>query len=434
MADLPPFTTQDVNAAIDQVRSFGIPKNRRSTKFCLVAGNDHLPPKYVLTLAAKRSLGRELEASEFYGGSQTNQLLQDLGFEVRACGCGGGVASQVTSKPAPRHKKTASKPAITTKREKKAGSDTQARQPGLLSGLKRAMSKLLKPEPAPSPKTAKPGPAANTTIVRIVVDGQPPGDQKSAERMLLAAFKKWPKGVKTKFAITPGGFVTGRWPERTTIPLGWDSRGRDLARLTREAELWLEDVATPRVFDAAEGRTDVLTIGIDLDGGPNGAHAELVAVYDVSARQFVRWTGKSYPTGDQEHTLYHLTDLDSHLIKLAGERVLVLGCHDLMMYDPRGQANTTQGSQKHQRSHTMHALVTRFKPTVVLQHPHSTYSPAIWRNAWAKLRRDTPTVRTWGSGIAHYSGRADKKPRPLGKVLAATKSDDVRDIVLEARR
>lgn len=431
MANLPPITRDDVDDAINHVHSFGIPKNRRSTKFCLVAGNDHLPPKYIVALAAKPSLGRELEPSEFSGGPQTNQLLKELGFKVRACNCGGEVASGVTRPPAATKKKPESKTSKTPKQASKRTEDTARPKPeGLLSGLKRAVSKLLEPEPAAPRAQNKKGRAgdANTTIVRIVVNGQPPGDPRSAERMLLAAFKKWPKSVKTKFAITPGGFVCGTWPKRTTIPLGWDSRGRDFARLTQEAEACLRDVVTSRVFDAAEGRAEVLTIGIDLINGPGDAHAELVAVYDVSARQLVRWTGKSYPTQDQEQELFQVTDLKSHIIELQGERVLVLGCHDLKMYDPRGLSKLTQGSHKHTRTNEIHKLVASFKPTVVLQHPHGTDTPNIWRNTWGRLLKEAPTIRAWGSGIGYYNIHGDPPRDTLEAVLSSTKSNDVIDI------
>ncbi|MCA9626550.1 MAG: hypothetical protein KC766_02735, partial [Myxococcales bacterium] len=144
MANLPPITRDDVDDAINHVRSFGIPKNRRSTKFCLVAGSDHLPPKYVLTLAAKRSLGRELDPSEFYGGAQSNGLLTELGFKVRACNCGGEIASAVTRPPASTKKEPAAKTTKTPKQASKRTEDTPAPKPqGPLSGLKRAVSKLL---------------------------------------------------------------------------------------------------------------------------------------------------------------------------------------------------------------------------------------------------------------------------------------------------
>jgi hypothetical protein len=82
----------------------------------------------------------------------------------------------------------------------------------------------------------------------------------------------------------------------------------------------------------------------------------------------------------------------------------------------------------------MKAKVSRFKPTVVLQHPHSTDTPSIWRMPWCSLARTYPSVRAWASGIAYFSGNGNARA-PLDRVLDLTKSapDDVRDIVVDAR-
>ena len=81
----------------------------------------------------------------------------------------------------------------------------------------------------------------------------------------------------------------------------------------------------------------------------------------------------------------------------------------------------------------MKRKVARLTPTVVLQHPHSTDTPNIWRMPWLSLAREVPSVRVWASGIAYY--RWGSHPRAeLDKVLDQTRSDpdDVRDIIVDA--
>ena len=69
------------------------------------------------------------------------------------------------------------------------------------------------------------------------------------------------------------------------------------------------DVLTPQVLAAARGRTQFLTLGVDLnnkrkmDRTSHGPTAELVAIVDVEKGAVVQWTGKSYPTSWQEGTL-----------------------------------------------------------------------------------------------------------------------------------
>jgi hypothetical protein len=407
MFALPDITRADVLAAIASVKREGVPAGRGSTKFCLLVDGEHLPPKYTVALAARRLLGRELRPGDFSGGSQANAVLEALGFVVLTCTCGGSPAS----------------PRQGTRRATAQDCDAPVR------------SRRLAPAPATSPgASGATSTAWTTTILRLVAKGRTPDAAAAEQRMLLDAFKsRWPKGTRVKFVLTPGGFVRASWPRGLVAKTGWESRPRDAEAVIDHAAQVLAGVVTERLFDAATGKTDVLTIGIDVVQGSGGSHAELVAVYDVAKRRLVRWTGKSYPTSNQEQTLVHVVDLDTHLLEMAGERVLVLGCHDLNMFSPRGRANQAPDGLRRQRCDLMRTRVVGFKPTIVLQHPHSTDTPNIWRLPWLSLAKAVPTIRTWASGIAYYSwGEGERAD--LSRVLDLTKSDgqQVVDVVLDA--
>ncbi len=58
-----------------------IPKNRRSTKFDVLFEKKRFPPKYVICLANKYANHVEL-SHRFKGGTETNNFLDALGFEV----------------------------------------------------------------------------------------------------------------------------------------------------------------------------------------------------------------------------------------------------------------------------------------------------------------------------------------------------------------
>lgn len=365
------------------MRKLGVPAGRRATKFCLVVAGQHLPAKYVMALAARRMLGRELRPDEFSGGAQTNSVLKALGFVVRSCSCGGDVEGSA----APR----------------RGSSPVHGRTDG---ANRRA------------------------TILRLVTKGRPVGEPAVGEKLLLQAFKhSWPADLITKFVITPGGFLQAPWPEDVVAQRGWKSRPAELRPLLDHAEAVLRSVVTRRVFLAAKGKTKFLTIGIDLRDGPKNSHAEFVAVYDIGRAKLVGWTGKSYPTPRQERALVQVSDVKTHLMHLAGERILVLGCHDLNMFSPRARANQAAKGERRRRSNDMRDAAREFQPTVVLQHPHDTDTPNIWRLPWLSLARDFPSVSTWASGIAYGTGY--KRAR-LDRVLALTKSDEreVVDIVL----
>jgi len=81
------LSRQHVSSALQRIDRDGIPKRRLSTRFCLVEGQKHYPPKLVLKFASEAAgvpIGKS-HGREFFGGEQTNKPLRDLGFTVREC-------------------------------------------------------------------------------------------------------------------------------------------------------------------------------------------------------------------------------------------------------------------------------------------------------------------------------------------------------------
>lgn len=74
---------EHVLAALSEINKNDVPTKRKSTKYDLYYDGKIYPPKYVLSIATKFATGKELEASEFSGGNETNNFLISLGFEIR---------------------------------------------------------------------------------------------------------------------------------------------------------------------------------------------------------------------------------------------------------------------------------------------------------------------------------------------------------------
>ncbi len=396
MSAIPALKRSHVEEALSEIRADGVPDRRASTKFCLVDNGQHFPPKYVVGLASERAAGRKLRPDEFSGGVETNQVLGALGFEIVECNCGGRTesASQEDRAEAPR--------AATVR---PAGSTVRKRGDGCL-------------------------------IARVVLHGPPFGAKPgAAEKALLKAVDSLRAAKKTaKFLVTPGGFVTAPWPKTWRGRTGWETRPADLEELVAAASTFLSRVVTSRVLAAAKGTVQVITLGVDLEQGevPRDPHAELVFVFEVQSGNCVAVTGKSYPVGYQEDTLVHVADLETHFVDVAGERVLVLGCHDLNLFSPRAYANQSSDGHRRIRTDEFQALARDFRPTVVLQHPHTTDTPRIWSAAWGPLASLFPELKGWASGIAFWNH--DRPTRaPLANVLAGTRSDpeQVFDITLD---
>ena len=293
----------------------------------------------------------------------------------------------------------------------------------------------------------------DVVIARVVVEGCPfarsGGENfQRARRMLLRAFadNRWPG--KTSFAVTPGGFVQAAFPDDWEGKCGWSSRPKDFRALLGHAREAVDEVLTPEVLDAARGRADFLTLGVDLndrsgkrkmDRQARGVHAELVAIVDVERGEPIQWTGKSYPVSWQERTLVQEADLETHLFRCGDERVLVLGCHDLNMFSARSKANLKAESERYRRSKRMRRLAKSFKPTIVLQHAHSTDSQRIWSTPWSGarelLQRNRGGRHVWASGIGYYYG--DDTPRgELCDVLGSTRccEEHVIDVCVKPSR
>ena len=265
--------------------------------------------------------------------------------------------------------------------------------------------------------------------------------------MLLNAFtsSSWPSGPSgiSALAVTPGGFLRARLPRDYAGGRGWDSKNGDIRKVVPHAEAAVSAVVRGDVLDLARQRARFLTIGVDLnierhkeERIHNGhqcrpkcpvacTHVELVAVLDTTSGTVVRWTGKSYPVDSQQHTLVHVTDLRSHLLDIRSERLLILGCHDLQLFINRGRKSLHGPTRKEMRRQHIQKLASKFRPTIILHHPHSTYSPKVWLSAWGATRSLLPTARIWASGIA-FCG--NPKPDAIGKpwqTLDATRSGTV---------
>lgn len=391
MADiLNELTQANILAALKKIDCEEMPERRQSTGYDLVFGDKLYPPKYVLSVAVGETGRKRLRADEFYGGKQTNDILEKLGFEIRKKG------------------------------------EIQAAQQRNIGG--RIESRRIR-------KSAQNRFSASPTIVRIVVDGSPNNDESKnnivgARKMLRDAFADWPNG-KAKFALTPGGFICAPFPNDYDGRIGWDSRPQDFASLIPTAQKAIDKVLIDKIKHIAVKKAMFLTLGVDLCDDDEGAHAELVAMIKTDSGKTIRWTGKSYPTLDQQNDLVNESNLDSHFLRVAGERVLILGCHDLNMFNPRGYANQKPGGLRRRRCDEMRKLAKKFDPTTILQHPHSTDTPNIWKTAWHGVHRLLPTARICASGIAYYNH--DEKCRgELKTVRAKTQfGNDIIDVVVD---
>jgi hypothetical protein len=162
-------------------------------------------------------------------------------------------------------------------------------------------------------------------------------------------------------------------------------------------------------------------------------HAELVYVADLRSGA-LHFTGKSYPTPNQARGLLRIADLETHFTDLNGQSALVLGCHDLTIFNPRSDAKAKGWRADVKKA--FQTIASYRKPAIVLHHPHTAVQRMTWLLAWKELLRELPSVKSHlGKGC--YSLRDPRNGQnrdALEAVLDSTKSPDVLDIVVQLGR
>lgn len=282
----------------------------------------------------------------------------------------------------------------------------------------------------------------NAPLARIVIDGSWRGDCRLAKKLLRDVCDGWPSNAHVHCLSTCGAFIVFDWPE--AIPTQADNRfpsAEAMQALHKTAREQLNAVLEDDLLKRLRKVSDFLTVGVDsrkskISGTDNWLsenHAELVYVVDLKTGEIIGVTGKSYPTPKQARSLFRVEDIDSHFVTLGGVRAMVLGCHDLTIFNPRSDAKVS-AEWRMQTKSAFKRRAKGWRPAWVLQHPHTTVSPMTWRHAWSALtnKQEYPSIESYlGTGCYSYrDSRNGLNRKPLQSVLDKTKSPDVADIVV----
>jgi len=271
-------------------------------------------------------------------------------------------------------------------------------------------------------------PAGETPFwARAIIKGPWYGGTEQASRLLEAVCASWPQGLRARILVTCGGFVSFRWPEsisRATVRSNLSPEPRAVEALFEEADRVVERLLTSRLRSELAHHVDAVTLGVDSlktqvslsDECIHDLHVELVYLVDLRTGHRQR-TGKSYPTVGQAPGLVRIADLSTHFAEFDGEAVLLLGCHDLAAFNPRG--NAVAKGWRRELIRDFHQAVRDRRPGIVAQHPHTTDTKRIWGTSWGKLVRVAPSIHSYASAGRYYNG-GDPCRGALCSVLSAT--------------
>lgn len=249
--------------------------------------------------------------------------------------------------------------------------------------------------------------------------------EKLIEKFLATEYQK----RTYEFILTPGGFLTFDFPDSLQHDLDIvKAEQQSVALLQKEANSYIAtffDSLNPTTLKKLKETADYFTIGIDGFNPTNYQHIELVAIYDLKKETIISWTGKFYPTEGQKKDLIKINNLETHFIELNNQKVVILGCHDLNVFSPRGQATANPNGWKKQLADKFKSSCKKFNPEIILQHPHTTDTPNIWNLAWRTVEKELPNVKHFASGIKYYNRNGVRGD--IEKVLEKTKKGDVTD-------
>ena len=269
----------------------------------------------------------------------------------------------------------------------------------------------------------------NPFLSRAIIAGEWYGNPSKAKALLEDICVRWPKGRKVKFLVTCGGFVQFGWPKSMSrMDVGDNKNPNEEAvnALVAEAENCARFVLGEGLSDKLREFTDYITLGIDSSKEKISTtqnyigqlHVELVFLIDLRINKFY-WTGKSYPTSNQQNGLVRISNLETHFFDLDIGNVMVLGCHDLTMFNPRSK---NAKGWREQVNRNFKELANVKHPICVLHHPHTTVKRRTWLNAWNCLTKKLSSVKHYsGAGGYHEPNRDQSEWDALDVVLKSTK-------------
>ena len=275
-------------------------------------------------------------------------------------------------------------------------------------------------------------------LARIIIADEWEGCPEESKRLLEEIYDRWPKNEKVEFLITCGGFVQFNWPTEVTKEKIGEPKypNTEIVNiLVGEAEKVVKSILTTNLRNKLKQITNYITLGVDsyktkVSTTQNYIpeyHIELVFLVDLKYNK-IYWTGKSYPTPNQENKLVRIVDLSKHFFDLDVGRTMLLGCHDLTVFNPRSKK--AKGWRKDINA-GFKRIAQMKRPEIVLQHPHTTVKKRTWLNAWSNLKKILPSVKICASaGIYFEPDRNKEEYDKLEDVLESTKCGSSIDFIV----
>ncbi len=108
-----------------------------------------------------------------------------------------------------------------------------------------------------------------------------------------------------------------------------------------------------------------------------------------------------------------------------GDRVAILCCHDLSIFNPRADKVVT--GWRREKREKFRRMTNEFKPEVCVHHTHFTDTHRTWLAAWRRVE-EVSGARHYATASVHF--REGGEGTELNEVLENTKKGSVLDVVI----
>lgn len=242
--------------------------------------------------------------------------------------------------------------------------------------------------------------------------------------------------------ITSGGFLSVGM-ESEGVATGYESTIDQFdfySTLTRE--YILKELVKIQLI--LEERVSYLSIGVMMsalnvegeseDGTIKQTHIEMVGVYGVREKGFVCWTGTSLANKLQKKSLLACVDMKTHITKLKGNKVLILGNNDVAAFETlkKGSAKDKLSVFTENMRNSLVELLEEERPEVVLHHPSNSVMAQLLIHAMNSVKEKYPWIRTFASGFRYVTRFIEIGQAKAEELIAQTKYGEVEDLVINS--
>lgn len=279
------------------------------------------------------------------------------------------------------------------------------------------------------------------SVVRLIpLDGEDQAaDLAESIQCIKRACDKLPGVVDV--LVTPGSFLSVGM-ESEGVATGCESNMDQFefySVLTRE--YILKELV--KIQPVLEEKVSYLSIGVmmsalnpageSIDRSIQKPHIEMVGIYGAREKGFVCWTGTSFASRLQKKGLLACIDMKTHITKLKGHKVLVLGNNDVAAFEPLKKVSMENKQTRFtdRMREGLVELLEEERPETILHHASNSARAQLLIPAMSCVRERYSWVKTFASGFRYVTRFIELGQVGAEVLIPQTRYGEIEDLVVD---